>query len=109
MSEPVNGASERSERSEAERCGASERSEQCERTNVAWERGSIERAMIHTREQMQLLDCSWTAAGLTNGKGILQCQKMQSHVHYQLWSPSLFLSSSNIFVCVRNANKKLTT
>ena len=38
MSEPVNGASERSERSEAERCGASERSERCERTNVASDR-----------------------------------------------------------------------
>ena len=38
MSEPVNGASERSERSEAERCGASERSERWERTNVASDR-----------------------------------------------------------------------
>ena len=38
MSEPVNGASERSERSEAERCGVSERSERCERTNVASDR-----------------------------------------------------------------------
>ena len=47
MSEPVNVASEQSERSKAERskaecskaerCGASERSERCERMNVAGE------------------------------------------------------------------------
>ena len=35
VSEPMNGASEQSKRSEAERCGASEWSERCERTNVA--------------------------------------------------------------------------
>ena len=35
VSEPVNGASERSE---AERCGASEQSERCERMNVASDR-----------------------------------------------------------------------
>ena len=35
VSKPVNGASERSE---AERCGGSERSERCERTNVASDR-----------------------------------------------------------------------
>ena len=39
MSEPVNGARERSEHSEVERCGASERSEQCERS----ERSKVER------------------------------------------------------------------
>ena len=41
MSEPVNGASERSERSKAERCGASEPSERCERTNVASDRVAL--------------------------------------------------------------------
>ena len=37
-SEPVNGASEQSERSKAERCGASERSERCDQTTVASDR-----------------------------------------------------------------------
>ena len=49
MSEPVNGASERSE---AERCRASEggerseRSERCERTNVASDRVACENTII---------------------------------------------------------------
>ena len=34
-------ACEQSERSEAERCGASERSERCERTNVASDRVAL--------------------------------------------------------------------
>ena len=38
VSEPENAASKRRERSEAEHCGVSERSEQCERTNVASDR-----------------------------------------------------------------------
>ena len=38
VSEPINAASKRSERSEAERCGASEQSERCEQTNVASDR-----------------------------------------------------------------------
>ena len=40
MSKSVNRVSERSERSYAERCGASERSEWCEQTNIASERPS---------------------------------------------------------------------
>ena len=37
-SEPVNGASELSEHNKVERCGASEWSERCERTNIASDR-----------------------------------------------------------------------
>ena len=46
-SKPVNGASARSERSEAERCGASERSEWCKRTNVASDRGALSKRDCH--------------------------------------------------------------
>ena len=41
MSKPVNGASERSKRREAKRRGASERSERCERTNIASDRVAL--------------------------------------------------------------------
>ena len=53
MSEPVNGASERSECSEAERCGASEWSERCERTNVASDRVALSKRDCHDKKQAQ--------------------------------------------------------
>ena len=55
MSEPVNGVSERSELSEAERCGASERSERCERTNVASDRVALLKRDCHEKKQALIL------------------------------------------------------
>ena len=48
MSKPVNGASEQSERSEAECCGASER---CEQTNVASDRVALSKRDCHEWKQ----------------------------------------------------------
>ena len=47
VSERAREWSERAERSEAERCGASERSEQCERMNVASDRVALSKRDCH--------------------------------------------------------------
>ena len=77
MSEPVNGASERSERSAAERCGASERSERCERTNVASDRVACskrDRLGLETPSQGEAAMLTEEVRGKSGGK--MQGQNM---------------------------------
>ena len=83
MSEPVNGASEQSERSTAERCGASERSERCERTNVASDRVAcskrdclrLETPSLSGREEQQ--SCEEKLQILTTGFSVNETWKTQ--------------------------------
>ena len=62
MSEPLNRASKRSKQSKVEHCGVSERSEQCERTNVASDRVARKNAIVMSRNRLRvicLLISSW--------------------------------------------------
>ena len=80
VSEPVNGASV-AKRSKAERCGASERSERCERTNVA-----SDRVALSKRNRLRLeMPPKCTTASASVGQSIYLSVHMSAWMVCDKW------------------------